>query len=82
MNAADVASKTIAVPFAFQVDRATLPAGHYRVEQNIGKQVVSLVNLQTGHRALIMRENVGEPTGNATLTFEKIGRVYKLSRIS
>ena len=82
LNAADIQSRNIAVPFAFKVDRTTLPAGHYRVEQNIGKQVAFIVNVQTGHRIQIMRDNVNDPTGNAKLTFERTRDGYKLSRIS
>jgi hypothetical protein len=82
LNAADIQSKTIAVPFAFKVERATLPAGHYRVEQNVGKPVIFLVNVQTGHRAPVMRANVDGPAANATLTFEKTREGYRLARIS
>ena len=82
VNAADVASKTVAVPFAFKVDHMTFPAGPYRVEQNFGKPVMSLVNLETGRRALIVRENVNVPGRNMTLTFERTEDGYKLSGIS
>ena len=82
LNAADIQSKRVAVPFAFKVDRITLPAGSYLVEQNIGKQLVTLVNTQTGHRVQVMREPVYRPTGDAKLTFEKTRDGYKLSQIS
>jgi hypothetical protein len=82
VQAADIESKTVAVPFAFKVNNVTLPAGPYRVEQNIGKQMVFIVNMQTGHRIPVMRENGTERLGSATLTFEKTGQGYKLSRIS
>jgi hypothetical protein len=82
LSAADIESKRVSVPFAFQVDKIWLPAGHYRVEQNIGKQMVVMVNTETGHRVQVMREPVYQPTGNTKLTFEKIGKGYKLSRVS
>jgi hypothetical protein len=81
-NAADFESKTIAVPFAFKVDRTTLPAGHYRVEQNLGKHVMFLVNIESGHRAQIMAVNVNEPSKKTTLTFERSGGGYRLAKIS
>ena len=44
--------------------------------------MVFIVNMQTGHRIPVMRENGTERAGNTTLTFEKTGEGYKLSRIS
>lgn len=82
VSAADYRSQSIAVPFAFKVDRNTLPAGEYRVEQNVGKNVAFIVNIQTGHRVQIMREYFKDPTGNSKLTFERTGAGYKLSKIS
>jgi hypothetical protein len=82
LGAADFQSKQIAVPFAFKDHKATLPAGHYRVEQYIGKQMVVLVNVDTGHRVPVMREPVLDSTGKTKLTFEKVGESYKLSRVS
>ena len=71
LGAADFQSKQIAVPFAFKVANTTLPAGRYRVEQYIGKQMVVIVNVETGHRVAVMREPVIESTGKSKLTFEK-----------
>jgi hypothetical protein len=82
VSAADFRSQDIAVPFAFKVDKVTLPAGHYRVEQNVGKHVTFIVNVQTGHRVQMIRENVNDPTGNSKLTFEKTSEGYKLSKVS
>jgi hypothetical protein len=82
VNAADFRSQEIAVPFAFKVDKITLPAGHYRVEQNVGKHVTFIVNMQTGHRVQIIRENGNDPTGNSKLTFERTPEGYKLSKVS
>jgi hypothetical protein len=79
---ADMQSKAIAVPFAFKVDRTTLPAGRYRVEQNIGKHVIFLVKTETGHRPQIMRLTVTGPGPTTTLTFERTEGGYKLARIS
>jgi hypothetical protein len=81
-HAADLSSKVVAVPFSFKVEKTTLPAGRYRVEQNAGKHVVFLVNVETGHRVNLIRINVNDPSGKATLTFEKTGQVYRLSEIS
>jgi len=81
-QAAEVQSKTIAVPFAFHVEKMTLPAGHYRVEQNPGKHVVFLMNVDTGHRVQLMRVTASEASGRTTLTFEKTGQSYKLAEIS
>jgi hypothetical protein len=81
LSAADISSQEFAVPFAFNVDNITLPAGHYRVEQTFGKPIVFVVNTETGHRIQIARENVNEGTGHAKLTFEKTENGYKLSKV-
>ena len=82
LSAADFQSKQIAVPFAFKVANTTLPAGRYRIEQTIGKQMVVIVNVETGHRIAVMRDPAIESNGKSRLTFEKIGDGYKLSSIS
>jgi hypothetical protein len=82
LGAADFQSKQIAVPFAFKVEKTTLPAGTYRVEQFVGKQMIVIVNVETGHRVSVMREPVLGSNGNTKLTFEKVGAGYKLSGVS
>jgi hypothetical protein len=81
VHAADMESQRISVPFAFKVNKTTLPAGHYRVEQFQGKRVVFIVNLDTGHRIPVIRDN-NDPIGTRTLTFEKVGNEYKLTKVS
>jgi hypothetical protein len=82
LSAADFQSKQIAVPFDFKVEKVTLPAGRYRVEQFVGKQMVVIVNVETGRSVPVMREPFVGSNGNTKLTFEKTGDGYKLSRIS
>ena len=47
LSAAEYVSRNIKVPFAFTVGKVTLPAGEYRVRQEPGKEIVSIVNVQT-----------------------------------
>ena len=81
LYATDVRSENIAVPFEFKVGRVSLPAGEYRVEQDFGKPMVSIVNIRTGRRVQMMRES-NTVSGHAKLKFEKSGQGYKLRAIS
>jgi hypothetical protein len=82
LNAAGYVSENIAIPFEFKVDKLTLPAGEYRVEQDFGKYLVSIVNIQTGRRVQFLRECGTRTPGRAKLIFEPTGYGYKLSKVS
>jgi hypothetical protein len=82
LEAAGQVSKTVAVPFEFKVDNVTLPAGEYRVEQDFGKYLVSIVNLKTGRRVQVLRDYSDHKEGRARLIFEPTGQGYKLVRVS
>jgi hypothetical protein len=81
LNATEVVSQNIAVPFEFKVEKMTLPAGEYRVEQDFGKYVVSVVNIRTGQRVRILRDSGLPGAGNTKLRFEPTGQGYKLTRV-
>jgi hypothetical protein len=82
LNAAGYVTENIAIPFEFKVDKLTLPAGEYRVEQDFGKYLVSIVNLKTGHRVQVLRDNSHRVSGRAKLIFEPTGAGYKLAKVS
>src|SRR4051794_14130900 len=82
LNASGTVTENIAVPFEFKVDKMTLPAGDYRVEQEFGKYIVSLVNVNTGRRVQFLRDNSQRQPGRAKLIFEPTGQGYKLARVS
>ena len=82
LNATGYVTENIAVPFAFKVDKLTLPAGEYRVEQEFGKYIVSIVNVKTGRRVQFLRDNSRREDGRAKLIFEPTGQGYKLARVS
>jgi len=82
LGAAEFRSGDIAIPFQFKVDRITLPAGHYRLEQKTGKSFVFLMNVLTGRGVQVMRESTNDPTADTKLTFELTGEGYKLSKVS
>jgi hypothetical protein len=75
-------TENIAVPFEFRVDRLTLPAGEYRIEQDFGHYFVSIVNVRTGSRVQFLRDNSGRKPGRAKLIFEPTGQGYKLAKVS
>jgi hypothetical protein len=82
VNAAEYVSENIAVPFDFRVDKMTLPAGEYRVEQEFGKYIVSIVNVKNGHRVQFLRDMAQPTPGRAKLVFAPTGQGYKLARVS
>ena len=75
-------TENIAIPFEFKVSTATLPAGEYRVEQEFGKYTVWIVNVDTGRRVQMLRDNSRHSEGRAKLIFEPTGQGYKLARVS
>jgi hypothetical protein len=81
-NAAELLARDIAIPFEFKVEKVTLPAGHYRLQQTSGKSFVFIMNIQTGRGVQMMREGLNDPTTKTTLTFEKTEAGYKLSKVS
>jgi hypothetical protein len=82
LSAAGSVSENIAIPFEFKVDKVTLPAGEYRVQQDFGKYLVSLVNVKTGRSVQMLRDTGGHRDGRTKLIFEPTGHGYKLSKVS
>jgi hypothetical protein len=82
LNATTFYSAKVMIPFEFKVGKISLAAGEYRVEQEFGKDVATVVNLKTGHRIQMLRP-VGEHTqGRAKLLFENRDGVRILKRVS
>lgn len=82
LGAVDLMSRSVTVPFEFQVNRSVLPAGDYRVERDLGKAVIYLVNVRTGQRVQFMRDGAAGARGPITLTFESTPQGRKLVKIS
>ena len=82
LNASGYVTENIAVPFEFRVDKLTLPAGEYRVEQDFGHYFVSIINVKTGRRVHFLRDNTQRKAGRAKLIFEPTGQGYKLAKVS
>ena len=82
LNATGYVSENIAIPFEFKVQKLTLPAGEYRVEQEFGKYMVSLINLQTGRRVQLLRDYGAGTPGRTKLVFETTQQGYTLKRVS
>jgi len=81
LNATGYVTESIAIPFEFKVDKMTMPAGDYRVEQDFGKYLVSIVNLKTGHRVQVLRDYGNHVAGRSKLIFEPTGAGYKLAKV-
>lgn len=81
LNATGFVSENIAIPFEFKVEKLTLPAGEYRVEQDFGHYLVSIVNVHSGRRIQMLRDPAGRQVGRAKLIFEPTGEGYKLAKV-
>jgi len=81
LNATDRVSENMKIPFVFTVDKVTLPAGEYRVQQEFGKDVVSILNINTGRRVRILRDSSKHVPGRARLMFEHGEQGYRLAKV-
>ena len=75
-------SQKVSIPFAFHVEKVALPAGEYRIERAFGKEIVTLVNLQTSQRVQILWPEASRTPGKMKLVFESGPRGYALKRLS
>ena len=77
-----VYADTVTIPFAFHVEKVALPAGEYRLERVFGKEIVALVNLQTGQRVQLLSHEATRTNGKAKLVFESGPQGYSLKKLS
>jgi hypothetical protein len=70
MQAAATESERFEIPFAFQVQKETLPPGVYQVQQADGSNIATLVNKRTGERVEFIRPASTRQEGKARLVFE------------
>jgi hypothetical protein len=84
LSAQDIgmSSQKVSIPFAFHVEKVALPAGEYRIERAFGKEIVTLVNLQTGQRVQILWPDATRTPGKAKLVFETGPQGYSLKKLS
>jgi hypothetical protein len=62
-------TKAVTIPFEFRVDKKAMPSGEYRIEQEIGTEIATLVNTKTGARVRVLRPSSQRQYGKAILTF-------------
>jgi hypothetical protein len=77
-----VRSQTITIPFAFRVQNFPMEAGEYRLEEVFGKEIMTLVNLHSGRRMQILRQEASRVPGKPKLIFELGPQGYTLKRLS
>ena len=83
LHASTIKSENIAIPFEFRVQHhKMMPAGEYRVEQEQGSDIASLVNTKTGERIQFLRPATTHKEGHARLVFEDNANGHVLKRIS
>jgi|SRR5215472_10727195 len=63
-------AEKVTIPFAFRVGKMTMPAGEYRVDKEFGKDIVILVNLQTGHKIQLLQSEPTRIPGKTKLVFQ------------
>jgi hypothetical protein len=78
LQAATRRSESVTVPFAFQVQNTTLPAGQYRVEQQFGTEIASIVNVKTRRSVQILRPATSRVDGSTELTFVQDQNGYRV----
>ena len=78
LQAASRRSAPVTVPFAFQVQNTTLPAGQYRVEQQFGTEIASIVNVKTRRSVQFLRPATSRVEGSAELTFVQDQSGYRV----
>jgi hypothetical protein len=81
LSATGFVTEGIVVPFAFKVDKVTLPAGEYRVEEDFGKYALAILNVNTGRRVQVLRDLSERKPGRAKLIFEPTGQGYRLVKV-
>jgi len=81
LQAAAVKSETFKIPFEFQVQKQTMPAGDYRVQQAQGSDIALLENTKTGKRVEFVRPTPTHQQGKVRLVFEGGQNHRSLTRI-
>jgi hypothetical protein len=79
-GSAQAATRTssVSVPFQFEVNHKMMPAGEYRVEQDWGTDIASVVNVNTGQRVQVLRPASRRIEGRARFEFTRTDAGYKL----
>jgi hypothetical protein len=82
LQATELCSERLTIPFAFQADKTVLPSGTYRVEQDFGSALLTLVNVKTGQRIQVIRHEPPRQDGKLRLTFVVEGQTTRLKSIA
>lgn len=82
LQATELCSERVTIPFTFQADKVVLPSGTYRVEQDFGSPLITLVNVETGQRIQVIRREPARHDGKLKLTFVHEGQTARLKSIA
>lgn len=80
--AASLRSENVTIPFEFKVDKMVLPSGEYRIEQEGAAAFVTLVNVQSGRRIQLLRDEANSRRGKVKLVFQIEGHNARLKAVS
>lgn len=81
LNAAVTRVANVTIPHEFHVSKRVMPGGEYRLEQEAGSSIVTLVNLKTGKQVHLLRSTAPRPDGKESITLvpDKGGYTLKVS---
>jgi hypothetical protein len=65
LRAETTRTQPVNIPFDFHVAKKAMPSGSYRLEQDFGTEIATLVNVKTGQRIRIMRSSARRAAGKA-----------------
>lgn len=78
---ATVRPNTVSVPFAFEANRANLPAGDYQFRQGPLAQTATLINVKTGQQVMVLKQAVIGTPGTMRFSFRRTGNQYFLRQM-
>ena len=68
----------VTIPYQFHIDKKTLPAGEYQLEQSTGSDIATLINLKTREKVQMIRPMTIQVPGKAYFTLVPDKDGYRL----
>jgi hypothetical protein len=81
LQAAYCRTAKVNIPYQFRVSNVVMPGGEYRLMQEVGSEIATLINVNTGKRVQLLRPSTAQVPGKAffKLVREKDGFHLKIS---
>jgi hypothetical protein len=65
LRAETTRTQPVNIPYDFHVAKKAMPSGTYRLDQEFGAEIATLVNMKTGERVRVIRSNATRTSGKA-----------------